>query len=188
MHRRGVGYVASLVDPDGELDAIYENESWEEIPVKAFSPNLEVRAGSRLEWACDYENTGSDDVYQGPRSTDEMCMLIGSFYPNDFSTAFCARPRAPFLNARWEIGQGEGSCADAFSCVLTASAENGSGGGATLGPSRQGLTTAITECLLATSPEVSGPVSDMLGCLAATPADGNPIADCQAEIDVCMEQ
>ena len=115
MHRRGVGYVAELIDADGEATELYTNDSWEDIPVKAFEPNLEVAEGSRIAWQCEYQNPEDHAVYQGPRSTDEMCMMIGSYYPRNDQIGFCARGmRGGFLNAQWDIGEGETSCADTF--------------------------------------------------------------------------
>ena len=62
---------------------LYQNTSWQQVPVTRFDGGLAVPARSWIDYWCDYANPESRDVYQGTRSTDEMCMLIGSYYPAD---------------------------------------------------------------------------------------------------------
>ena len=188
MHRRGVGYRAAVIGSDGERSEIYSNDAWEEVPVKAFDPDLAVSAGSRIEWQCAYQNPEAHDVYQGPRSSDEMCMLIGSYYPRTDAIGFCSQRGAAFLGANWNIGKGSASCADSFNCVVAASSDNGSSGGAVAGMGAKALTSSITECLIASDPALVEPISDMLGCLASTPSDGDPFTACANEIKTCSEQ
>lgn len=175
MHRRGVGYSATLISPDDARSEIYTNDSWENVPVKAFSPNLDIASGSRLEWSCDYTNTENHDIYQGSRSTDEMCMLIGSYYPRDDRTGFCMRDKQAFFGAQWSIGQGSASCGDSLGCFSKVG-ESASDG--------KDQIAKLTECLMAAEPSVSAPLSSALGCLIAAGEDG--IAACGSEIADCM--
>ena len=188
MHRRGVGYRATVVSADGGRDEIYTSDTWEDVPVEKFEPNVDVATGSRIEWRCAYQNSEERDVYQGPRSTDEMCMLIGSYYPRNDEIGFCAQRGSAFLGANWSIGKGTATCADSFNCVVDASSNNASSGGAATGSEAKGLTSAITDCLLASNPELEQPVSAMLGCLASVRKGMDALTVCKEEIDVCSKQ
>ena len=83
MHRRGVGYTATLLAPDASPETIYENDAWEGVPVKTWDDGLAVPGGSRIQYACDYQNAEDRQVYQGPRSTDEMCMVFAAAFPSN---------------------------------------------------------------------------------------------------------
>ena len=56
----------------------YTNPSWENVPVAQFEGGMKIKAGTVIDYACDYSNTAANDVYQGPSATDELCMAIGS--------------------------------------------------------------------------------------------------------------
>jgi hypothetical protein len=78
MHRRAVGFESRL--EDGTL--LYETESWNEPPVKVFSPAVELLPGSPLTWSCDYQNETAGHLKFGESAdTDEMCVLTGFYYP-----------------------------------------------------------------------------------------------------------
>jgi hypothetical protein len=159
MHARGVGYQAR-VNADAPF---YVNERWEGVPVKQLE-GFTVKAGSRLDYYCDFRNTTGTPVYMGPRTTDEMCMLIGSYYPADPRTSNCLDETGQLPGGEW-IGQGTASCAQTMGCLQGA----------------QGL-PAITHCMLAASPAVSRESSELLRCfIAAT----DPAAQCSAQIQAC---
>jgi hypothetical protein len=162
MHARGVGYTAAI--DDGA--PFYVNDRWESVPVAQFEPGLQVRAGSVLDYACDYRNDESRDVFQGPRSTDEMCMLIGSYYPADAATAAC-RDSDGNLAGEW-IGDGTATCAQTLACIEA-------------GLEGPGAMEAITRCMQAAAPAVAAPTSAVVNCLFA--AD-DPRA-CAAPMDAC---
>jgi hypothetical protein len=126
---------------------------------------LAVTAGSKLDYACDYRNTGRAPIYMGPRTTDEMCMLIGSFYPADPRTSRCLDEASPRYGGEW-IGQGTATCQQAMGCVQQA----------------QGDFAAITDCMLAASPSVSRESSDFLRCFLAAP---DPPTGCGPQIQAC---
>ena len=82
MHRRGVGFIANLSDGAGNVkEEIYTSHSWEQVPATTFQPLLEVKAGHTLDYRCDYTNTEAHSVMQGLTTKDEMCMLIGPYFP-----------------------------------------------------------------------------------------------------------
>jgi hypothetical protein len=163
MHRRGVGYSAAVT---GQA-AFYENTRWEGVPVKRFDGGLHVAAGSTLDYWCDYESHETRDVYQGPRTTDEMCMLIGSYYPADPRTSACT-DESSGLGGEW-VGNGTATCAATFACFQTA-----------FGASD--FIRAITDCVDAASPAVAGTSSAVLRCFANAE---DPESECQAQIAAC---
>lgn len=164
MHRRGVGYTAAVT---GE-PAFYENDRWEGVPVKRFDGGLTVPAGATLDYACDYENREARDVYQGPRTTDEMCMLIGSYYPADPRTSNCADADGG-LGGEW-VGNGTATCAETFACLMEAF-------GAT------DLIRAGADCIDAASPAVAAESSAVLRCFASAE---DPATGCEAEVSACL--
>jgi hypothetical protein len=159
MHARGIGYEARI--DAGE--PFYKSTSWEGVPVQTYE-NLVVRAGSMLDYRCDYRNTSGVAVYQGPRTSDEMCMLIGSYYPADPRTANCLDETGQAPGGEW-IGQGTATCQATLGCVQNATGLPG-----------------ITDCVLASDPAVSREVSDVLRCFFV--AD-DPGAECGAQIGAC---
>lgn len=176
MHARGVGYKSELFLPSGDVKTVYTGTAWEDVVVKTYSPTLDVPAGSRIEWTCDYENGDSHDIYQGTRTTDEMCMLIGSFYPRNDRIGFCTPPDAPdeqFMGATWHLGKGTKTCAETFQCIA----------GATSEPSADPV-AGITDCMLESDPAVAEPLSALLSCTAVSGGDpsacGDQLATCQA--------
>ena len=161
MHSRGVGYQARV--DSGE--PFYVNNHWEDVPVKSYE-GFTVKQGSKLDYYCDFRNTGSTPVYMGPRTTDEMCMLIGSYYPADPRTANCLTEQGGLAGGEW-IGQGTASCQQTLGCIQQAQA--------------QGL-PAITDCMLAASPAVSRESSDLLRCFFSA---ADPLTQCVPQIQAC---
>jgi hypothetical protein len=171
MHARGTGYAAMKVG----ADPFYTNETWQDVPVKSFDGGFDLKAGDTLDYYCDYTNTGPAAVLQGARSTDEMCMLVGSYYPADRATSRCAADleepdNTGNLGAEW-VGNGEATCADTFGCI-----QQGLGGG---GDFIDGVAT----CINASDPAVSREVSDALRCLVM---NQDPQTACQTEFSACL--
>jgi hypothetical protein len=163
MHKRGVGYAASI---GGEATPFYENTLWEDVPVKVFEPGLQVKAGSVFDYHCDYQNGENRDVFQGPRTTDEMCMLIGAYWPADPRTSNCADDEGN-LAGEW-VGNGSQTCAQTWACV-----EASLGG--------QGTVGKIAGCIDQADPVVAPEMSAAIRCLAAT----RDPAKCTTPIDAC---
>lgn len=168
MHKRGVGYEA--LEVGGE--PFYTNTQWADVPVKDFGAGMQVKAGTWLDYACDYQNAEARDVYAGTRSTDEMCMLIGSYYPADPATAQCALdPANPFqtgnLGAEW-VGQGTATCNETLTCMQKVFLNFNFGD--------------FTRCVVGSDPAVSREMSDVVQCVFTSK---NPAADCAAQFDAC---
>jgi hypothetical protein len=165
MHRRGVGYEATVV---GQAP-FYSGTSWEKVVVKSFEPGLVVHAGDVLDYHCDYSNPENRTVYQGARSTDEMCMLIGSYYPADPATASCTDAQGRSVG-EW-VGNGTATCAATLACLQGASSLD-----------------AITDCMDAAAPAIAKPSSDVLNCIVNLPQGQDPAVACQAPIAACSAQ
>jgi hypothetical protein len=179
MHARGVDYLAEVGD-GSDMRMLYENTEWENVPVAVHDPGFEVAGGSQIEWTCDYDNPGTEDVFQGPRTTDEMCMLIGSYYPADPKVSVCAYdPEAPqatnFMGSEW-VGQGETSCAESLQCF-----QDSIGGGGMFE-----ILSQVTECVNASDPAVSKELSAAIGCSFASFMTGkSPIETCAPAYAAC---
>ena len=159
MHKRGMGYEAK-VDSGA---AFYTNTEWERVPVEDIE--LDVKAGSKLEYYCDYRNTESRHIYQGTKTTDEMCMLIGSYYPADPRTANCLDETGKLPGGDW-VGQGSATCKDTLTCVQGTA----------------GNLQGVTDCVMAAKPEVSAEMSAALRCFMGAQ---NPFAECSPQIQAC---
>jgi len=162
MHARGVDYAASV----DERAPFYTNDKWQGVPVQHYD-DFVVHAGEHLHYHCDYRNTEPRTVYQGPRTTDEMCMLIGSYYPADPRTGACRDATGQLPGGDW-IGQGSATCAQTMGCVQQAAGFH-----------------AITDCMLAADAKVSHVASELLRCLLG--AD-DPGTACSSQIQTCAQQ
>jgi hypothetical protein len=119
MHRRGVGYEAFLTDGAGEpVEQIYTTTRWEQVPARDFDPPLEVKAGQALDFRCDYMNPEGRDVAQGLTTRDEMCMLLGPYFPKDPRIDACVD--ADGWPAETWIGSGSATCAETLGCMSQA--------------------------------------------------------------------
>ncbi|WP_437645331.1 hypothetical protein [Sorangium sp. So ce362] len=118
MHRRGVGYVAQKVDLDGKMTELYAHEKWEGVPSQEFTPFLEVKAGEALDYRCDFRNSEDRDIAQGLTTKDEMCMLIGPYFPRSRAYENCASEEGGFRASTW-FGSGTSTCTEALSCLNT---------------------------------------------------------------------
>lgn len=167
MHARGAGYAAMI--EGGE--PFYSGDRWQDVPVLSFGEGMQVHAGQRLDYYCDYENGGSEDIYQGLRTTDEMCMLIGSYYPAYPSLSTCDRQDGSPAG-EW-VGSGSGTCAQTLDCMRNAAA----GGELDM---RQ-----YTACIVASDPAQAAPMSALVRCQLSA---ADPEHDCAAEIDACASR
>jgi hypothetical protein len=169
MHRRGVGYAASIV---GEAP-FYTNDKWESVPVERFDAQggLKIKAGSRLDYYCDYSNAEARDIFQGPRTTDEMCMLIGSYYPADPRTSNCLDDSGMQTAGEW-VGNGSATCAATASCIQSALG----GGGAD-------AFKALTGCVVDADPAVAPEASALLRCIFGAK---DPLTECAPQLGACQ--
>jgi hypothetical protein len=167
MHARGIGFAAMIA---GEEEPFYENEAWSNVEVKSFEPGLQVAAGASLEYYCDYESSEDRVVYQGARSTDEMCMLIGSYYPADQHTANCLGKDGQDLAGEW-VGDGSATCADTMACLFG------------IDFSVPDPLLPMTDCMLAADPAVSRESSDLFRCLIE---NDDPVTECADQMATCQ--
>lgn len=168
MHRRGVGFAAYLGDADGSNpEEIYTSKEWERVPAKTFSPLLSIKAGQTIDYRCDYENGEARAINQGLTTKDEMCMLIGPYYPRDEALENCANAQHEY-SATW-IGSGAASCGDTLGCFS---------GAKSLGD--------FFGCVVNSCPGSSGEVSEFVRCQISQ-GHGACAASCPgAGCDACV--
>jgi hypothetical protein len=163
MHRRGVGYFANLLESDGSLvKQFYTDSSWEAVNVEEFQPGLQIKAGQILDYDCNYNNTESRDIMQGFSTKDEMCMLVGPYYPLDHNLENCRDEQGRFQGT-W-VGHGTASCMDTMQCLNTAKPISVDQGDAFYG------------CVLNSCPGAAAQVSNLVRCFY-----GNTTATCARE-------
>ena len=174
MHRRGVGFVADVVREGGAAERVYENDAWEGVPSGRFAPPLELRAGDALDFRCDYVNPEAREVAQGLTTRDEMCTLIGPYYPRDPRVDVCMDDQG-FPAETW-IGSGTATCAETMSCFTAALPTIAEG----FGP--------LSACVVESCPGAAEQVSAFVRCAltqgrgACAAARAAPSAEC----DACM--
>lgn len=82
MHRRGTHFVGTAVLPDGTKKTLYTTDTWDEPTPATFRPAFVIPSGSSIQWACSYANdTGTTLRFGESASTNEMCILGGTYYP-----------------------------------------------------------------------------------------------------------
>jgi hypothetical protein len=97
MHKRGIGYTATLLDGDPlegrhEMKTLYEGTAWDEPLTEINAPALELKTGQWIKWSCAYENLEDSNVAQGQQTTDEMCMFLGMYWPRSPEMDWCMAP------------------------------------------------------------------------------------------------
>ena len=117
MHRRGVGFVATVSDGStGPRRPILTTSTYE-VGTTRFDPSLEIRAGSAIDFTCHYQNTESFPVIEGSSAArNEMCTFAATFIS----------PTGAQLGADTRLCEGAGSgtrmsgstgCAASRACV-----------------------------------------------------------------------
>jgi hypothetical protein len=161
MHRRGVGYVANLVDAQGNrMQELYTNDSWENVPIKQYTDTT-LKTGTFVDYRCDYKNDEDRTVLQGRTTKDEMCMFVGVYYPRNVQFENCAMTadRATSdLNGRY-IGSGKAACIDTLLCTAGAKSEDSYYG-----------------CVVNSCPTAATQLSDAMHCQFRVTADGGECA------------
>lgn len=165
MHRRGAFFQAFLADAQGaQVEKLYESSQWENVPVATWKDGKKIAKGMKLDYHCDYKNTESRNIDQGAKSTDEMCMLIGAYYPRDQAFSNCADPRTGQISsaANW-ITSGTKTCGETLTCAQSVKNQDD-----------------YFACVLGTCAASSAPLSAILQCQRRVTADnGECKADCQ---------
>ena len=86
MHSHGTNFTLDFTDLDGGTQQIYQTNSWDSPIEKDFSPPLRAQPGTTFTWSCSYENSDAGTIDQ----PDEMCAVLGSYYPAPQGSLFCA--------------------------------------------------------------------------------------------------
>jgi hypothetical protein len=78
MHQYATHFVATATS--GEQ--IYEGTDWDEPQPRVFDPAMPLRAGTRIDYQCTYDNTSSATLTFGDSAQfNEMCILSAAYYP-----------------------------------------------------------------------------------------------------------
>ncbi|MCA9648025.1 MAG: hypothetical protein KC492_45345 [Myxococcales bacterium] len=172
MHARGVDYSAEILQEGKEAQPLYQNDRWENVPVKTWDSGLAIQGGSQIDYRCHYDNPEERTAWQGPRTTDEMCMFIGAYYPATPGASFCSYDLdngidTQQIGAKW-IGNGTKTCAESLLCLQTSASKGLEG---------------VTDCVADVKEEDSVMFSNALGCVFA---NSGSTSACQTEIDTCL--
>ena len=145
MHVRGTFLSAALRAPGGEESHLLSQTDWSALEPHRYDPPLSVSAGARFEFTCDYENPDPFDIVEGSSKTDnEMCLLIGSYYPRlDPAFEFCIEEGSGPRYA------GTRTCAESFACF-----------------SQSKDPFATDQCALDTCPAAGQAFNDFFNCAA----------------------
>lgn len=171
MHRRGVDFAASLTDDKGNpLQEIYTNKQWEQVPAKVYNPLLQVKAGQALDYRCDYKNTEARDVVQGRSTKDEMCMLIGPYFPRDPHLENCTDQNNT-IAATW-VGSGSATCGATLACMQSSK------------PFDQDQGASFFGCVVDSCPDNATQVSEALRCQFSA-GHGKCTAECSGMAQNC---
>ncbi len=155
MHKMGMNYAANLTDAAGVMvDEFYTNTKWENVPIGRFEPTLKIAAGESIDYWCDYDNKTSDDVFQGLTTKDEMCMLIGPYWPRNDKLELCEDDARDFA-ATW-VGNGDRTCGESYACLLDAIDAQGD------------LVKNVAPCMVNACERAAEPLSKLLNCFASS--------------------
>jgi hypothetical protein len=195
-HARGVGYGAYVDTAPDQLATtpFYTSNSWSSPDNAQLS--LQVKAGSRLRFECDYDNTGGTSEYFAGQSaqTNEMCMLVGTYYPEMGTLSdFCMQDPDMF-------GTGTAACAATMTCLQAC------GGTLSLGPGAGlaggGASQCQQTCMVQSCPTASAPLVAFGDCMrsscgtACNAASGGPgssactsciAASCLTQYTACQQ-
>jgi hypothetical protein len=88
-HARTTLVTANLWDGEASGEEVYRNTSWSEPTVETFGEPLDVAGQTGLTFMCHYKNDDPFEVGFGETAADEMCYLLGHYYPGP-ETIICA--------------------------------------------------------------------------------------------------
>ena len=86
QHRLGVYANIEIAHGEGAPELMYENRDWQHPP--SFWPlgGLRLAKGDRMRITCQWHNTDDHPVGFGPKTTDEMCFILGFYYRDSGDT------------------------------------------------------------------------------------------------------
>jgi hypothetical protein len=124
MHARGLGGTATLEDSSGNvIEPMYASQTWTNPPLTQWTaPPKALTVGEQIDYECNYQSTQDTDVMQGLTTKDEMCVLLGSYYPRDDKFSFCSLTgnSNDLSSAATYIGTGTATCAATLTCAAAA--------------------------------------------------------------------
>jgi hypothetical protein len=151
MHARGTSFAASVFSGQNTKGTtVYDTTKWIEPPVEWYDPLLELTAGQAIELRCDYKNAEARNIGYGPQSIDEMCQLIGPYFPRDERFEACSTALGESA-ATW-IGEGSVDGAGTADCVKVAPSIAVDGG------------FALASCVASSCPAIAEEVSVVARC------------------------
>ncbi|HEU0033197.1 MAG TPA: hypothetical protein VFQ53_21340 [Kofleriaceae bacterium] len=116
MHSRGIHYEAKATSASSSIPLL-DTDQWLDPEPTVLSEPLTLSTGTRFEFSCDYRDTTGMTVVDGPsKDHDEMCMLIGTYWPRmDFVHEQCLAPGSG------PVFSGTQTCAQSLACIQSAS-------------------------------------------------------------------
>jgi hypothetical protein len=192
-HSRGVGYSAWIDSAPTQLSTspFYTSASWNSPPQQQMM--MPVAAGTQLRWECDYDNSqGTQEYFQGQSAqTNEMCMFIGTYYPDMGQIAdFC-------LQGADYFGSGTTACGGTLTCLQACGGKISLGGLAgALGGG--GLSDCEQKCVVQSCPTAADALTPLTSCMtnscktecatSASSACSSCVASsCMAESTTCSQ-
>jgi hypothetical protein len=174
MHKWGLGGAANLEESTGAMmKQLYTSSVWTDPPVTEWSPGMALTAGQQIDYECHYENTGTTTIVQGlSAATNEMCVLMGAYYPRDIEFETCSTSTTWNLNdlsdAATYIGSGTATCSDSLTCISNASSDE-----------------AFYACMVDSCPGAAVSLTAALACFNAN--GNNAQTACATQAAECIE-
>ena len=115
MHSRGVRYLAKA-NVGAQSTQLLATDQWLNPEPVVLATPMQIAAGTRIDYTCDYADTTGTAAVEGPSKTEnEMCMLIGMYWPRmDLGHEFCAAPGSGSLF------DGTTTCGQSLACQQSA--------------------------------------------------------------------
>jgi hypothetical protein len=87
-HQHHLGTYANIqfLNADGSPETVYENRDWQHPPSWWPVPSVRLEKGQKMRITCTWHNTDDHVVHFGPKTTDEMCFILGFYYRDDGDT------------------------------------------------------------------------------------------------------
>lgn len=160
-HARGVGYAAYIDTPtEMATKPFYTSASWSSPQIATMS--MPIKAGSKLRFECDYDNSsGTQEYFQGPSAqTNEMCMFIGAYWPDmgEIVDYGYANPGPDMFGTAGASGT---NCNDTLTCIQNCPADNS--GGSSVGP--VDASPCMQKCMVSSCTTASTPLFPLLECI-----------------------
>ena len=87
QHRLGTYGNTEIVDRDGVTRSrVYENQDWQHPYSYWPNPPIRLAQNQKMRITCTWHNTDDHEVRFGPKTTDEMCFILGFYYRDDGDT------------------------------------------------------------------------------------------------------